>query len=61
MDQVPQGWAGVDVGKGHHWVCLTGEDGTTLWSSKVINDESAILDAIGEVCARAEQVTGRWT
>ena len=57
MDQVPQGWAGVDVGKGHHWVCLTGEDGTTLWSSKVINDESAILDAIGEVCARAEQVT----
>lgn len=55
---VPQGWAGVDVGKGHHWVCLIDEAGTTLWSSKVINDETAILDAIGEVSACADQV--RW-
>ena len=57
MEQVLRGWAGVDVGKGHHWVCLTGEDGTTLWSSKVVNDEGTILDAIGEVCARVDQVT----
>jgi len=38
-------------------VCLIDEDGTTLWSSKVINDETAILEAIGEVRARADQVT----
>jgi len=57
MRPVPQGWAGVDVGKGHHWVCLIAEDGTSLWSSKVINDETAILEAIGEVSSRAEQVT----
>src|SRR3954471_2783874 len=54
---VPRGWAGVDVGKGHHWVCLIDEDGTTMWSSKVANDESAILEAIAAVCARAEQMT----
>lgn len=34
---VVQGWAGVDVGKGHHWVCLNDAAGTTLWSSKVLN------------------------
>src|SRR3954454_9909100 len=53
---VPRGWAGGDVGKGHHWVCLIDEDGTTMWSSKVANDESAILEAIAAVCARVEQV-----
>lgn len=53
---VPQGWAGVDVGKSHHWVCLIDEAGTTLWSAKVVNDEAAILDAIAAVLARAEQV-----
>ena len=54
---VPQGWAGVDVGKGHHWVCLIDESGKTLWSGKVINDETAILEVIGQVRSRAEQVT----
>ena len=57
MEPVAQGWAGVDVGKGHHWVCLIDEDGTTLWSSKVVNDETAILEAISEVRARAARVT----
>src|SRR5665648_958723 len=47
---------GVDVGKGHHWVCLIDEAGATLWSSKVVNDESAILQAIAAVLGRAEQV-----
>lgn len=57
MESVEIGWVGVDVGKGHHWVCLIDEVGTTLWSSKVINDESAILESIGQVRARAAQVT----
>jgi len=57
MEQVvPHGWAGVDVGKGHHWVCLIDEAGATLWSAKVVNDESAILQAIAAVLGRAEQV-----
>lgn len=28
-----------------------------MWSSKVVNDEAAILDAIGEVLGRAQQVS----
>ena len=54
--QVPAAWAGIDVGKGHHWLCLIDESGTTLWSTKVVNDETAILDAIAGVLARAEEV-----
>lgn len=54
---VARGWAGIDVGKGHHWVCLIDEDGSTVWSGKVVNDEAAILDVIGEVLARAQQVS----
>ncbi len=58
MDQaVAQGWAGIDVGKGHHWVCLIDESDSTLWSRKVVNDEAAILEAIGEVLSRAQQVS----
>lgn len=53
---VPRGWVGVDVGKGHHWMCLIDEAGTTLWSRKVVNDESAILEGIAAVLQRAEQV-----
>lgn len=56
QQSVPRGWAGIDVGKGHHWVCLIDEAGTTVWSSKVVNGERAILEAIAEVLTRAEQV-----
>lgn len=54
--QLPQGYAGVDVGKGHHWMCLVDDAGATVWSSKVVNDERAILEALGTVCARAQEV-----
>jgi transposase len=56
-EQVPLAWAGIDVGKGHHWICLIDEAGATVWSTKVVNDEAAILDAISGVLARAEEVT----
>jgi len=56
-EPVPEGWAGIDVGKGHHWVCLIDGVGSTLWSSKVTNDESDILEAIGQVRSRAQNVT----
>ena len=54
--RIPFGWAGIDVGKGHHWICLIDQSGTTVWSAKVINDEAAILDAVGSVLTRAEEV-----
>ena len=54
--RIPLGWAGIDVGKGHHWVCLIDEAGTTVWSAKAVNDEAAILDAVGSVLARADEV-----
>ncbi|MDN5767086.1 MAG: IS110 family transposase [Humibacillus sp.] len=44
-------------GKGPHWRCLIVETGSTLWSSKVVNDEAAILEAIGEVLERAVAVS----
>lgn len=55
-ERIPLGWAGIDVGKGHHWVCLIDEAGTTVWSSKVVNDEASVLDAVGGVLARADEV-----
>ncbi|MEU5547927.1 transposase [Streptomyces sioyaensis] len=45
----PQLWAGIDVGKGHHWVSVVDSDGESLWNCKVINSESDILTAFGEV------------
>src|SRR5690606_37152754 len=54
---IPRGWAGVDVGKGHHWMCLIDDEGTTIWTSKVVNDEQAILDAVGQVVSLADSVT----
>ena len=31
-ERIPLCWAGIDVGKGHHWICLIDEAGTTVWS-----------------------------
>jgi transposase len=49
-------WAGIDAGKGHHWVAVVDETGGTLWSNKVENDETAILAALGEVLGLADEV-----
>ncbi|MEV4041275.1 IS110 family transposase [Streptomyces umbrinus] len=51
-------WAGVDAGKGHHWVTVVDETGAPVWSEKVNNDESAILTALGEILDLADEV--RW-
>lgn len=50
-------WAGIDAGKGHHWVCVVDQAGATVWSAKVDNDESAILDALGTVLPLADEIT----
>lgn len=49
-------WAGIDAGKGHHWITAVDETGGRHWSQKVENDESAILDALGEILALAKTV-----
>ncbi|MFG3297157.1 IS110 family transposase [Streptomyces sp. NPDC048179] len=55
-EEKAQVWAGVDAGKGHHWAAVVDETGTTLWSEKIENDESAILAALGEILDLAERV-----
>ncbi|MEU5486094.1 IS110 family transposase [Streptomyces mirabilis] len=56
--QRPCIWAGIDVGKAHHWAAAVDETGSTLWSKKIDNDESAILTALGEILDLAAEV--RW-
>jgi transposase len=50
-------WAGVDVGKEHHWVCVVDENGVVVLSRKVINDEQAIRELVAEIEGLAEQVS----
>lgn len=55
---VPRGRSGIDVGKGHHWLCLIDEAGSTVWSTKVVNDQAAILDAVSGVLAEPKRSCG---
>ncbi|MDQ1659773.1 MAG: hypothetical protein QOD41_4856, partial [Cryptosporangiaceae bacterium] len=50
------GWAGVDVGKEHHWVTLLDRDGAVLLSRKVANDEREIVQVIADCAAAARHV-----
>lgn len=49
-------WAGIDIGKTHHWVCVVDADGRALLSRKVANDESTITSTIATVVALAARV-----
>ncbi|PWI05672.1 IS110 family transposase [Streptomyces sp. NWU339] len=51
-------WVGIDAGKGHHWAVAVDADGETLFSTKVINDESQILTLIDTARERAGEA--RW-
>ncbi|WP_344394147.1 IS110 family transposase, partial [Streptomyces vastus] len=55
--RLAQAWAGIDVGKGHHWITVVDSDGDPLWNRKVINSEADILAAFGEVMDMSEDVT----
>nr|WP_174479454.1 IS110 family transposase [Streptomyces hokutonensis] len=48
---VPRIWAGVDIGKEHHHCVVINQDGERLLSRRVLNDESALLELIGDVLA----------
>jgi transposase len=54
-----QMWAGVDVGKEHHWVCVVDDKGTVVLSRNLINDEKQIRDLVADIDGLAEQVS--WT
>ncbi|WP_299040385.1 transposase [uncultured Pseudokineococcus sp.] len=42
-------WAGIDAGKRAHHCVVMDSDGTVVLSRRVDNDESQLLDLIGEV------------
>ncbi|MCR8573610.1 IS110 family transposase [Streptomyces sp. Isolate_219] len=46
---VPEIWAGVDIGKTHHHCVVINERGERLLSRRVQNDESELLTLIGDV------------
>jgi transposase len=49
-------WAGVDIGKRHHWVCVVDADGAQLLSARMANDEAEITAVIGMVTRLAADV-----
>ncbi|MET9833518.1 IS110 family transposase [Streptomyces sp. NPDC006385] len=46
---VPEIWAGVDIGKTHHHCVVINTDGERLLSRRVQNDETELLQLIGDV------------
>jgi transposase len=53
----PRLFAGVDVGKAHHWVCLIDQQGRVVLSRKVANDEMDLAAVVREVTASGAEVT----
>ncbi|GLW71617.1 IS110 family transposase [Kitasatospora phosalacinea] len=51
-------WVGIDAGKGRHWAVAVDAEGRSLFSTKVINDESQILRLIAAAREKAGEV--RW-
>lgn len=54
-----QVWAGVDVGKEHHWVCVVDGAGAVVLSRKLINDEQPIRELVTEIDQLGSEVS--WT
>jgi transposase len=52
-------WAGVDVGKEQHWVCVVDATGAVVLSRKLFNGEQQIRELVADVDALGEQVS--WT
>ena len=58
MQQTPRRlWVGIDAGKGHHWAVAVDVEGHPVFSRKVANDESEILELLTAVREVAEEVT----
>jgi transposase len=52
-------WAGVDVGKEHHWVAVVDDTGAVVLSRKLVNDEQSIRALIVEMDSLGDRVA--WT
>ncbi|NGO49486.1 IS110 family RNA-guided transposase [Streptomyces ureilyticus] len=53
---MPEIWAGVDIGKEHHHCVVINADGERLLSRRVLNDETELLELIGDVLAISADV-----
>ena len=53
VSRADKAWAGIDVGKRHHRVCVVDPDGKQLLSVKVANEEAGIEAVIGSVTGLA--------
>ncbi|MHB1571993.1 MAG: IS110 family RNA-guided transposase [Solirubrobacteraceae bacterium] len=56
MTKLNKAWAGIDIGKAHHWVCVLDADGAVLLSKKLRNDEREVIAMITTVTELAEQL-----
>ena len=54
-------WAGIAIGKTHHWICAVDADGRALVSVKVPNVEADILAELATVTDLADKWCGRST
>ena len=54
--QQDMAWAGIDVGKTHHWVCVVDANGKVLLSVKIGNDEAEIVALLARVASLATRV-----
>ncbi|GGZ43118.1 IS110 family transposase [Streptomyces bluensis] len=52
----PEIWAGVDIGKENHHCVVINADGERLLSRRVLNDETELLQLIGDVLAISADV-----
>lgn len=51
---MPQLWAGIDAGKTHHHCVVIDDEGSRLFSQRVANDETDLLDLMGSVAAHGD-------
>jgi len=49
-------WAGIDIGKTHHWICVVDPDGRRVLSMKVANLEADLTAAMTRVGDVADEV-----
>ena len=54
--QLDKAWAGVDVGKTHHWVCVVDAEGKILLSAKIANDEAQMVALLASTGSLAGQL-----
>ncbi|WP_234386801.1 IS110 family transposase [Streptomyces scabiei] len=58
---MPEIWAAVDIGETHHHAMVINRDGERLRSRRVLNDESKLLELIGDVRRYPPTCCGRST